>query len=271
MNKHYTRHAVHHFSDFESVPFDPKQYSRLKFGCDAVARVFGYQLAESFFAAHTDLLIANECIVIPSPYNQVKNAATVMTEHFINRINELLVEACGRCVEFMTVQRKVSYTNDYGFLSKEMRRGLIDNDTFYFNREYVKGRFLIFIDDVRITGTHEEKLIEILDQRRLKNDAAFLYFAEYHGEQPDIEAKINFAGVTGIADYAKLTTEANHHLIVRPIKYLLSRGDEEFSALLYQLSTEFMSKLYFAALSEGYFRIPQYQQNLARLKLHLGR
>lgn len=261
----YARFAVHNFTSIDDAPFEPSEYSRLKFGCDKAAKSFGHQLANSFFNAHADKLIANSCIVIPSPYNHVENAATVMTKHFLNKINELMVEACGNHIEFMTVQRKVSYTNDYGFLSKEKRKGLIDNDTFYFNREYVKGKLLIFIDDVKITGTHEEKLIEVLEDRKLKNDAMFLYFAEYFGDQPDIEAKINFAAVKSIDDYIELTKEDNHHIIVRPIKYLLGQSVEKFNYLLASLDMNVLEKIYHGALSEGYYRIPQYQENLGTL------
>lgn len=267
----YTRFAAHSFSTLEDAPFAVEDYSRLKFGCDATAKKFGYQLAETFFAAHSDKLLANQCVIIPSPYNFVKNAATIMTLHFVDRINELCVNANGQHVEYMTVARKVSYTADYGFLSKEKRKGLINQDTFYFNREQVRGKLLIFIDDVKITGAHEEKLIDVLSTRKLKNDAMFLYFAEYFGDQPEVEAKLNFAAVKSPMDYVKLTKTDDHHLIVRPIKYLLGQESGVFNAIVHELDEKFLSKLFFASLAEGYSQIPIYQQNVSRLKHSLGR
>lgn len=73
-------------------------------------------------------------------------------------------------MEWDIVHRKVSYINDYGFLSKEDRKALIDGDTFSINRDFWGNKTLIFIDDVNITGTHEEKLIEILDKEGVEND-----------------------------------------------------------------------------------------------------
>ena len=267
----YTRFAAHSFSSYEDTPFDVKDYSRLKFGCDTTAKKFGYQLAEAFFAAHADKILANQCVVIPSPYNFVKNAATVMTLHFVDRINELCVNANGRHVEYCTIARKVSYTADYGFLSKEKRKGLINQDTFYINREQMRGKLLIFIDDVRITGAHEEKLVDVLTTRKLKNDAMFLYFAEYFGDQPEVEAKLNFSAIKSLDDYVDLTKTENHHLIVRPIKYLLGQDESNFVELTKKLDAKFLLKLFFAAISEGYSSIPLYQANLASLKLALGR
>lgn len=267
----HTRFSAHSFSTYEDAPFDVKDYSRLKFGCDATAKKFGYELAEKFFVMHSDKLLANHCVVIPSPYNFVKNAATVMTLHFVDRINELCVEANGRHVEYCTIARKVSYTADYGFLSKEKRKGLINQDTFYINREQMRGKLLIFIDDVRITGAHEEKLVDVLNTRKLKNDAMFLYFAEYFGDQPEVEAKLNFSAVQSPLDYVELTKSEDHHLIVRPIKYLLGQEQSSFNMLLEKLAPKFLQKLYFAAVSEGYFAIPLYQNNLTSLKVALGR
>lgn len=259
--------AAHTFSGLDTLPFKAEDYSRLKFGCDDVARKFGHELAEKFFAAHTAELLANRCVVIPSPYNHVKNAASVMTEHFVNRINHLLVRASGEHVETSIIHRKVSYTNDYGFLGKEQRRSLIDNDHFFMNRDFLKGKTLIFIDDVRITGTHEEKLVEILNREKLENDSFFLYYGDYahRGVGCDIEGAINFAAVATIDDYVEMAKNPRHHLIVRPIKFLLKQDEKDFRRALAQMPIEFMIKVYEGCLGEGYYRIPEYQSNFGRI------
>ena len=188
-----------------------------------------------------------------------------MTKHFIDRLNELLVFAQGKHLEYSLVHRKVSYTADYGFLSKEKRKGLIDNDTFSINRDFVKGKLLLFIDDVRITGTHEDKLIEILEQEHIDNEAMFLYFASYAGNQPDIEAALNFAAIKSMYDFADLTNEPNHHVIIRPIKYLLSQPADDLKQALPKFGNDMIFAMYFGCLAEGYYKIPGYQTNFALL------
>jgi hypothetical protein len=261
----YTSFAAHQFSSLETAPFNPKTYSRLKFGSDAAAREMGHQLATEFFFAHGDKLLANECVVISSPYNHLPNAATVMTKHFIDRLNELLVFAQGKHVEYTVVHRKVSYTNDYGFLSKKQRRSLIDNDKFYLNRDFVKDKMLIFVDDVKITGTHEDKLTEVLQRDGVENDVMFLYFAAYTGSQPDIEAALNFAAVQSMEDFVALTKEPNHHVIIRPIKYMLSRPVDELKATLPLFADDMIFDMYYGCLAEGYYKIPLYQASFAIL------
>jgi hypothetical protein len=261
----YTRFAAHQFSDLETASFDPKTYSRLKFGSDQAARVMGHRLAAEFFFAHGDKLLANDIVVFASPYNYLPNAATVMTQHFIARLNELLVFSQGKHVDYSLVHRKVSYTADYGFLSKEKRKGLIDNDSFSLNRDFIAGKLLLFVDDVRITGTHEDKLMEVLQRDRIDNDAMFLYFANYTGTKADIEGQLNFAAIQAMEDFAALTKEPNHHVIIRPIKYILSRPVEELKASLPGFNDDVVFAMYYGCLAEGYYKVPSYQANFAIL------
>jgi hypothetical protein len=262
----HSKYVVNRFYDFENLGFSPVDYSKLKFGSDIIAKKYGYEMADGFFAKHIDVLLSNNCMVIPSPYNHVENAATIMTKHFVNRVNELLVNANGNHVEFGTIQRKVSYTNDYGFLSKEKRKGLIENDSFYFNKQFITNKVLIFIDDVYITGTHEEKLIDVMTKENIDNQCFFLYYGQYGGQTPDIEAQLNFAGVKGVWDYIKVINECDSHVIVRTIKYVLGLDQDDFNILMRNILDEKMEQMYYGALGEGYYKIPAYQQNLEQLK-----
>lgn len=261
----YHRFAVHEFRSADTASFSPVEYSRLKFGCDKAAKKFGYELATTFFNAHSDSLLANDCVVISSPYNFIPNAATVMTQHFINKMNELLVTASGKGLEYTIIHRKVSYINDYGFLSKEKRRGLIDNDEFHLNRDFIKGKLLIFIDDVRITGTHENKLKEIMERDGVENQAFFIYYASYQGNVPSVEASLNFAAVSCIDDYLEMTKEEDHHVIIRPIKYILGQTKAVLKQIVPQFTNAFLDKVYYGCLAEGYYKIPNYQKSFGIL------
>jgi predicted amidophosphoribosyltransferase len=261
----HQRFFVHSFCDLQSSGFSAHEYSRLKFGSDSAAKKLGRELAIKFFEAHSDHLLANNCVVIPSPYNFIKNAATVLTMHFANKLNELLVSSNGSHLDYSIIHRKVSYTNDYGFLSKDKRKSLIDNDSFYLNRDFIEGKTLIFIDDVRITGTHEEKLVDILDRDNIDNDVFFLYYANYVGDSPDIEAKLNFAAISSIEDYLKLAQEPGHHTIIRPIKYILGQTPEVIKEILPKMTDNAVQELYWGCLGEGYYKIPGYHSNFTKI------
>jgi len=255
----HTRFAAHSFTSLVDPTFSPVEYSHLKFGSDAVARKYGHELAAAFFKRHSTVLLSSKCVVIPSPYNYVRNAATVLTGHFVQALNHLLVSANGQHVEYSTIHRKVSYISDYGFLPKEKRKSLIDQDSFYLHKDFYKDKVLIFVDDVIITGTHEEKVKEILVREGLPNRAFFLYYAQYLGNNPEIEAEINFAGIKSVVDYCHfLTKTKQHHIIVRPIKFMLALPSRKLRQVLQHLSPGDLRELYYGCLGEGYYKLPQY-------------
>ena len=174
--------AVHSFTadDFDNqrLPFSPASYARLKYGDDSIAKRFGFELADAFFAAHGQEMVEKPVIVIPSPYNFVKNAATVMADHFVRRLNRLIADNGGRHVDYATIQRKSSFAGDYGSLDADARRKLISSDIFYVHEDYFKNKTLVFVDDIRITGAHEERLMSLLAERPALRDASihFLYY-----------------------------------------------------------------------------------------------
>ena len=268
-----TSFAVHDFTvrdwDENAMPFSPESYSLLKFGNDETARRFGHELAESFFARFSSILLAYPTVVIPSPYNFVKNAATIMTQYFVSYLNHLLVHANGSHVDYSIIHRKVSYTNDYGFMSKEQRQNLIANDSFFLNEGFYEGKTLIFVDDIRITGTHEERLKAILrnNSRLCNNRVFYVYYGRLRGpSRPEIEAALNFASVRSLDDYMRLSKQPGHHVIVRPIKFLLGRSQTEFRQFLQSCPNSLARELYDGCLGEGYYQIPDYQDNFHLLK-----
>ncbi len=254
------------FSSLQDATFSPHVYSQMKFGHNAAAKHYGHELAIKFFAAHMQDIISKRIVVIPSPYNYVENAATIMTRHFINKINELLVDHNGEHVEYMTIQRKISYISDYGFLTADKRKALIDGDEFYLDEKYLEGKLLIFIDDVKITGTHERKLVELLDDRCLFNERFFLYAAAYTGSSPEIEAEINFAAIKDLKAFRYLANVEGHRMIVRPLKYILGQPAADFDMFVCSLEREQVETIVHSSLNEGYYRIPAYQENLNRAR-----
>lgn len=268
MQPAHTRHFANTFASLAEAKFSTSDYSRLKFGSNQAAKRMGRILAESFFKANKLRLAREQFVVIPSPYNYVKNAATVLSEHFVDHLNYLVSRIGGaHAIEWDIIHRKVSYINDYGFLSKEDRKALIDGDTFSINKDFWGNKNLIFIDDVNITGTHEDKLIEILDVEGVKNDTFFLYFAKYNGTEANTEAALNFSAINSVTAFVQMIKdEPDAKCLVRPIKYLMSQSEITFKVALSQLPLSYVEALYFGCLAEGYNSIEKYEGNFEFLE-----
>lgn len=268
MQPAHTRHFANTFASLAEAKFSTSDYSRLKFGSNQAAKRMGRILAESFFKAHRDWLLTEQFVVVPSPYNYVKNAATVLSEHFVDHLNYLVAIHDGAfAIEWDIIHRKVSYINDYGFLSKEDRKALIDGDTFSINKDFWGNKNLIFIDDVNITGTHEDKLVEILEAEKVQNDVFFLYFAKYTGTEANTEAALNFSNINSVSAFVQMIKdEPDAKCLVRPIKYLMSQNEVTFKVALSQLPLSYVEQLYFGCLAEGYNKITKYDENFAFLQ-----
>ncbi len=260
------RFVVHNFDSLNMAPFDPRDYSALKFGSDKVAKIFGYKMADLFYDKYMFILTTHRCVIIPSAFNVIEIAATILARHFMNRLNDILTRGYHHMVDWTIMHRSMSYIADYCFLSKEERQRLLENDKLYINRDFIEGKVLIFVDDVTITGTHEDKIINFLENINVKNPKIFCYYARYTGDIADIEAEINHAKINNIDDYIGLIKEPNHHLVVRAVRFLLDQSLKDLKVALDQLNDEFIDKLYFACLSKGYDKIIGYRKKFELIR-----
>lgn len=262
----FAQFVVHSFDDLENPSFCPRDYSRLKFGSDIVARRFGDEMAEAFYAQHRDLLITDRCVVVPSAFNVVEIAATILARHFMNRLNDLLTREGHRGVEWTIMHRTMSYVADYSFMPKEERAAMLKADKLFINRDFIEGKVLLFVDDVTITGAHEHKIVDFLDSLGLKNPRIFCYYARYNGERADIEAALNQSSIKGADEYVELIREPGHQLVVRAVRFLLDLPTTELATVLRFVDGLFIDKLYHACLAKEYDKQEKYREGFEMIR-----
>lgn len=264
------RFAVHTFNDIETAPFDAEEYSKLKFGSNQAARTFGYEMADAFLERYRDILYTEKCVVIPAPSTTVPVAATLLSHHFMNRLNSVLARDGKKPVEWTLIHRDMTYNNNYADLPKEERKRLLARDTIYINRDFVEGKFLIFVDDCTITGTHEEKISGFLTSEGLDNDHAFACLVKYEGDDPSIEGRLNHHVIKTADDLVDLAWEDEHSVTTRSLRLLLEYPEDKFEALLNRAPPEFIDQSYHRAIVKGYNAYPAYVENFNRLAQRFG-
>lgn len=262
--------SAHQFSNKGNIPFSIEDYSKMKHGDKAVARNFARELAVKFFYEHSQLILDNQLLIMGSAYSFVRCAASVITDNFVDRINELIVHYGGSRCEKTTINRSLPYISDYGKLDREGRAELLKSDQFSFDSDFAQGKLLIFIDDVIITGSHQVKIEEMLDRYKIPYDHAFcLYFAQFidDGEtHPDIESYLNEAYVTGLAQLAEIFM-GEHEIVVRQLKMMLSWDNpHEFLYFLSRLPNSTIRKIYYQVIGENYHTKANYMHNFYILR-----
>ncbi|MCX2430862.1 MULTISPECIES: phosphoribosyltransferase family protein [unclassified Pedobacter] len=265
----YSLHKIDNTADFG---FDPNDYSRFKFGDDLVARSFGKDLADGFIRYYlADNRIADQIVVISSPYSFIPTATFAMKNYFVSQLNRWLVENGGLTVQEAKVHRTITYKEDYGELSAEERMNLIGNDTFHIDRDFLEGKTLLFLDDIKITGSHERMILKMAKAYGLKNEIHMLYFAELVNPQihPNVENFLNYHQVKSIFDLEKIISNGYFCFNTRIVKYILNAEHQSFSIFLERMDHDFIHQLYDLALGNSYHLMEAYADNLQLIKSYI--
>jgi hypothetical protein len=156
--------------DEHDLPFLKEDYSKFKHGSKTVARQFGKIMAKRFWnQVLKNNLPDKQIIVYPSPYNFIPTATFVLKDYFIKYLNEYLVEANLPPVMEGKIYRSNSYITDYGTMSQEERLKAISDDRFHIDSTLAKDKILLFIDDIKVTGSHEKMIDRMVEEYKLDN------------------------------------------------------------------------------------------------------
>lgn len=266
-------YSLHKIQREDAFGFSPADYSRFKFGDDNVAYTFGTALAEGFINDILEHHIPQQqLVVISSPYAFIPTATFAMKKYFVYRINRWLAEKGLPVVQETKVHRTVTYKEDYGELSAEERMRLIGNDSFHIDASFLQGKTLIFLDDIKITGSHERVILRMIEQYGLHhNDTYLLYFAELIDKEipANIENYLNYYAVKSIFDLNPVISSGHFCFNTRIVKYILCYEHNAFCVFMQNKTESFSNQLYDLALGNGYHLMDEYLENLNFIKDNL--
>jgi hypothetical protein len=260
-----TTWSLHHIDNPAQFGFCPDSYSRFKFGDEAVAREFGSALANGFIAGVLSKQpIAQQIVVISSPYSFIPTATFAMKTWFVYGINRWLAQHGYPVVQETRVHRTITYKEDYGELDAEQRMSLIGNDSFHIDKDFLTGKTLLFLDDIRITGSHERMIMKMVDAYGLNNNIFMLYFAQLVNKNihPNIENFLNYHQVKTIFHLEPIIQSGSFAINTRIVKYILNYNSDCFKIFIQNQTMDFVNLLYDMALGNGYHTIDAYASNL---------
>ncbi|KAA2244433.1 hypothetical protein F0L74_00145 [Chitinophaga agrisoli] len=259
-----TSYSLHKITDAGNFGFSPDEYSRFKFGDDAVAEKYGVNLADGFIEHHLRGRKVPQLVIVSSPYSFIPTATFAMKNHFMFRLNRWLAANGNPVAQETKVHRTITYKEDYGELDAAQRLQLIGNDSFHIDREFLAGKKVVFLDDIRITGGHERMILKMVAAYNLTNEIYMLYFAELMNKSipPNIENHLNYHYVKSIFHLEPIIQGEHFFINTRIVKYILNYDFDSFCIFLQNQTHKFVNLLYNMALGNGYHTIEAYQQNL---------
>jgi hypothetical protein len=254
--------------------FHPEEYSKFKYGCARMSRKFGEDLAEKFIASDFFQNYngpGDDLVVTSSPYKFIESASTSIMNYFLNRLNTELVAQGKNAAGVVKINRCVLFEGDYGKLTEEARSAQSKRDKMSIDAEFVRGKTLLVIDDVKITGAHEQKVADMLIGSKVEvREALYLYYAELedaHTTGADYEDFLNHYYVKSIKDLSTIIEDAKIRgerflLNARVCKYILSHPvTPAYKSFLFDLSMDFYYDLLSAIHGDGYQKMELYREN----------
>ena len=265
MNLSYSLHKI---SSKNDCPFSETEYSKFKFGDSAIAEKFADELFNGFIQHYGELILAHdEIVILPSPYLSIPTASNYLSHYFKIRMNEHLYRYKRKALAESKIYRNQTYTADYGNLSFEDRVKMISNDTYYIDNKYIEGKLCIFMDDIKITGSHEVTVKKILQQFNVKGEFIFLYYAELTNKDihPNIENYFNYFFVKDVNSLCSIINSKAFVFNTRTVKYILKLSRKDLLELTGKVKPKVLRQLFDLAVSNNYHTIEDYRENLEHI------
>ena len=265
-------YSLHKIDRADHFTFNADDYSRFKFGDNEVAKRFGTALADGFINDFLeDNCMDEQIVVISSPYCFIPTATFAMKDYFVYRLNHWLSENNKMVVQETKIHRTITYKEDYGELSAAERLKLIGNDSFHIDKDFLTNKILFFLDDIKITGSHEKMILKMVKEYGLKNDIFMLYFGELINSEihPNIENFLNYHQIKDVFDLENVIKSGYFRFNTRIVKYILNCNFESFQIFLERQTDNFMEELYNLSLGNSYHLIESYSENINYLKNYI--
>jgi len=258
-------HATYYIKSKDGLNFSEIEYSKFKFGDFKIGNKYGKDLFIKFEKKYKDKIENYEIInVFSSPYFYIPTATLTITEAFIDLLSNKYPK---KIIKQKKINRTTTYSVDYGNLSASERLKLISNDTFKINEKINENELLVFIDDIKITGSHEFVVKKMLKSYSILNECIFLYHAILKNKNidPKFENFLNYGFVKNLNDINKIIDSKNFKFNTRVIKYILNSKTKDFLEFIKNKEKSFLTEMLKNAMGNKYYDIPEYSENFFKL------
>lgn len=269
----YSVFSKYHIHQPDALPFSASDYSKFKFGDGGIAKAFGQELAKAFLLAHGDALLQEEDIVfVPSPYNAIPTASNALSVFFRDEVNMFLFKHKRKSLLQSKIHRYKTYSVDYGNLDFEERLALISSDTYHLDKKFLENRMVLFIDDIKITGSHEFIIKKQIEQEQISGRFMFVYLAQLENNAipANFENYLNYFEIKEMKDLIPVINNDNFVMNTRIIKYILKSHPEDFGNLIRAIHSERLSEMVHYAIGNNYHLMDEYQDNLTCITKHIN-
>ncbi|CAF0724567.1 unnamed protein product [Adineta steineri] len=262
------RFALHTINDPKNLSFDRYAYSRYKYGDSNQAKQFGQELYTGFLDRYRDFLLSSnqQFIAISSPRSTIPPAVYYIFQTFLEKLNRFLqLNKCEPIIEH-TIQRIGTIAEDYSLLSRHERLDRLIDERYSIDCQDFGNKFLLFVDDIRITGIHEMNIIRLLKTSNIYNSRLFIYYAQLVNDKipTSFEYELNRSAISNLEQLLTIirNPSSSFQINTRVLKEILRSNLSELDYFLQSINTDLMSQLYHACFACNYQTIEIFVDSL---------
>lgn len=206
-------------------PFDPRRYSRFKYGDADIAADYGRRLAA--LLAESRLLDRSgpAPAITTAPFKFLPTASYELSRHVRHQL-----PGFGEAIEIVPLQLRHVDPGNYSARGEAERRRILDEAGLHLGSGEVAGRPVILIDDAVVSGTAEVRAVELLTAAGATGVVG-AYVVEVDRESgllnPEMEDQLNHAFVTDLDALLEIFSAASAVLNIRTVKYVLNWPDRD--------------------------------------------
>jgi len=264
------RFSLHKIESENVFPFSPSEYSVFKYGHIGVAEKFAKDLFKGFIRENENLILsAEEILIFSSPYRSIPTASNYLAKYFKIELDNYLFTKNLKSSKKSKIDRIQTYTIDYGNLSFEERKQLISNDTYRLEIDNLDYKTCIFLDDIKITGSHEFTIEKIIEHKKINSNIIYVYYAELVNKSinPKIENYFNYYEICDLNSLIEIIQNKHFRFNTRVIKHILKLDKTEFEMILEILkSLKLVESFFNLSISNDYHLIDEFNQNINIIK-----
>lgn len=234
--------------------FDDSQYSRMKYGDRLATQDFAGQLAKELIDKNDALLFAHKPPEFFVAYKEVPPACFYLSRFCLDLLNEERNNIGNEPGRLVRIYKSKVLTTNYAAASPEARVQELGGIDFTLEGRSVSDTQAVVLDDIRITGSAERKILEVL---RPGNPAhiSLGYVAIVNElqalENPQIENELNHGVITCVADLLPSIQSDNFDLNIRTLKMILAAEPAELESLLASCPQSLIDEMYRGAVNTG--------------------
>jgi hypothetical protein len=238
-------------TNFGDHQFDPRAFSRFKYGDNQVAQHYAARLAELLIS---EGVLQKDCIyyMCGPAYQQVPTAAVAITDCLPD-----LLRAQGYQISEFKISGQ-AFGADFSNKNIEQRRTALAQITLTAPdeiRKAIRNQRVIVIDDIKVTGLHETAIARLLSSCNT-GGMLFCYVASLEREGsvwwPEVEWDLNHCYMNSLERLAELMQDPYFVINSRVCKFVLAQPAAEIKTFAAQLSPQLRTQLVNAILADEY-------------------